>query len=82
MFFAMLVGCLAYIYPTLFLFTVLFIRTVNSAQYLINDIICFGMFDPFEGIKYSIYFGFAGLVSSLIESLLNYLLMKPDYFMN
>lgn len=47
-----------------------------------NDFICFGLFNPFEGIHYALYFNGASFVAGIFEMILNYIFMTPANFLN
>lgn len=75
-----LIAIMGQFVPNAFLFSILVSRMVNASQFLINDYVCFGLFDPFEGLVYTNWFNISLLLTSVFETLVNWIFLSPSRF--
>lgn len=53
---------------------------VNSSQFLINDYVCFGLFEPLEGLRYNKWFSVSMLLASFFEIIVNWIFFTPSRY--
>lgn len=58
-----------------------FLRFINSGQFLINDFLCFGVFEPLQGLVYSSLFQQSFILSSCIENLATFLFLTREHYL-
>ena len=77
----MIFALLGMINPYFFLFTCLISRMTNQALYVMADVICFGLYDPFRGLKYSGYMYISILISTFGENIFNFVFMRRERYL-
>ena len=72
-----MVFCAAY-EPLFILLVIIIMRLYIPMMYVYNDFICYNLFDPSEGIKYTKIFNFGFIVSGLANAIINDFLFDFD----
>jgi len=65
------------LFSPLFLLTVLLARFNTGYEYILDDFICFNLYDGYVGMNLQKYFNFCYILAILTMSLLNYVFFTP-----
>lgn len=81
LFLSLFITLLGYYNSWFFVITIMLYRVVNSTQFFVNDLVCYGMYDPFVALKYANLINVWLLVESFVEAFTVWLFLTPSRYM-